>query len=103
MILYAAEFIFQSSLGFKPGNYKSHIILSRNNNNAKLKIVRKSHSSANNSTQSSDGGANIQATGPFVLLYQSEPKRCVPLEVGHMLLSDGGLFFSEFTDEDIPP
>lgn len=46
---------------------------------------------------------NIQATGPFVLLYQLEPKRCVPLEVGHMLLSDGGLFFSEFTNEDMRP
>ena len=46
---------------------------------------------------------NIQATGPFVLLYQLEPRRGVPLEAGHMLLSDGGLFFSEFTDEDIRP
>lgn len=35
-------------------------------------------------------------------MYQLELKRCIPLEAGHMLLSDG-LFFSEFTDEDIHP
>lgn len=109
MILYAAKFIFQLSLGFKAGKDKSHVILGRNNNNAKLKTVPKKEKSPTCSIRqiilpkAQTAVQNIQANGPFVLLYQLDPKRCVPLEAGHMLLSDVGLFFSEFTDEDIRP
>lgn len=103
MILYVAEFVSELSLESK----LSCIILRGRNNNANLKFLQKkvsfvifgkfSHPKAQTAVQ------NIQANGPFVLLYQLEPKRCVPLDADHMLLSDGGLFFYEFTDEDIHP
>lgn len=36
---------------------------------------------------------SIQATGPSVLLYHFEPKRCVPLDTHHMLPSDERFVF----------
>ncbi len=107
MILYAAEFIFRLSLGFKAGKDKSHVIHRRSTNNAKLKTEQNKSLTCYTRRiippKAQIAVQNIQASGPFVLLYQLDPKRCVLLEAGHMLLSDGGLFFSEFADEDIHP
>lgn len=69
MILYAAEFIFQLSLGLWAGK-DNHIIL-RRNNNAKLKIVQNKKSLTCYIEQiippkAQTAVQNIQATGPFV-------------------------------------
>lgn len=71
MILDAAEFILRLSLGLKAGKDKSHAILRRSNNNTKVHC-------------------KTFKLMCYVLLYWLVPKRCVPLEAGHVF-SNGDL------------